>query len=572
MNHNYRRREPSWTESSESDSDDSVNQVERQAIINAYRPRAWRGPILQAYESEITDSRILWGHCILAYMFDIRVFSVNYLQTLVRREWHSTGAIQVVGRQGKLYTIFVENEADRDRIVQRGPYAFQGAFFAVDWWRTNSVLRQILPDRVPVWLHLLDLPLEYQVPSIAQRMVSLAGEVIELDWMNVLPRNIRYMRVRIWIDPHKPLVSGTMLQMDDGRLTKITFSYERVCKICLNCGIIGHTTPHCPYDNMDIERMLNELMSKIERRRGTPIFYDTQEVRFTDNIMAYHRRVNRHTTRMTFSRMNDDDQVVPDQELRNHFIPVPMEQPDDDDFHISDVQIPQDSEDSDRPQQFHNHAFSPPPFEVHSAPTRSVMLVEEYCEWRDLVTGRNLLPMDFGTPNPDIAESSQMGALRAAAFTNQVPSSVINTPASDREVIPPLDVSFNVSTNNSLISEVAPDLNAPAALIPTDRTGTLQDIITVHARPVPPTLDEWLLCREKLDENNPIHLQLSAADDIHASSPLSPLLLTTGVNTPLQPTTVVSPQPEPLPHLNQPLNPPLSPTTELLPTSSQPLI
>ncbi|OMO50603.1 Endonuclease/exonuclease/phosphatase [Corchorus olitorius] len=441
-------------------------------------------------------------------MFDIRVFSVSYLQNLVRREWRSTGAIQVVGRQGKLYTIFVENEADRNKIFQQGPYAFQGAFFVVDWWRTNSVLRQIVPDQVPLWLQLWDLPLEYQVPSIAQRMASLAGEVIDIDWMNVIPRNIRYMRVRIWIDPHKPLVSGTMLQMDDGRLTKITFSYERVCKICLKCGIIGHTTPHCPHDNMDIERVLNEQMRKIERRRGLHIFYDTQE-------------------------------------------------------------IPSNSDDFDRPKQFRHHDFSPLPFEVPSAPTRSTMLVEEHGDWRDLDTRRNLFPMDFGLPNPDIAESSQMGALRTTTFTNQTPFSVTNTLATDREVIPPLDVSFNVPINNPLISEVAPDLNVLAALLPTDRTGTLQDIITVHARHVPATLDEWLLCREQLDENNP-DLKLTATDGINGSSSF-PQVPTTRV--PQQPPpTIVSPQhSESLLHLDQTLTPSLSLNTEPPPTSFQPL-
>ncbi|OMO51915.1 hypothetical protein CCACVL1_29507 [Corchorus capsularis] len=399
MNHNFHRPEPTWTKSSESDSDDNANQAETQAIVNAYRPRAWRGPILQAYEAEITDSRILWGHCILAYMFDIWVFPVSYLQSLVRREWRSTGAIQVIGHQG--------------------------AFFTVDWWRTNSVLRHILPDRVPVWLQLLDLPLEYQVPSIAQRMASLAGEVIEVDWMNIIRRNIRFMRMR-----------------------------------------------------------------KIERRIGLPIFYDTQEVHFTNNIMAFHRRVKRHTTRMTFSRMNDGDQ--------------------------------KDSDDFDRSQQFRHHKFSPLPFEVPYAPTRSTILAEEHCEWRDLVTGRNLLPMDFGLLNPDIAE-------------------------------------------------MAPDLNVPVALLPTDRTGTLQDIITVHARPVPPTLDEWLLCREQLDANNPTLLKSTAPDDINGSFSFSQVLQTTGVTQQPQPTTAFSPQPEPLHHIDQTLTPHLLLNTEPLPTSSQPL-
>ncbi|OMO54597.1 hypothetical protein COLO4_36397 [Corchorus olitorius] len=144
MSSNFRRREPSWTKSSESDfSDENSDPALSRAIANAYRPRAWRGPIFPVYQEELTEGRILWRHCVLAYMFDIRVFSVNYLQSLIRREWRSTGAIQVVGCQGKFYIIFVENEADRDKIVRRGPYAFKGLFLQLIGG-TQTLLSEIL--------------------------------------------------------------------------------------------------------------------------------------------------------------------------------------------------------------------------------------------------------------------------------------------------------------------------------------------------------------------------------------------------------------------------------------------
>ncbi|OMO98855.1 Endonuclease/exonuclease/phosphatase [Corchorus olitorius] len=451
MSSNFRRREPSWTESSESDfSNENSDQTLSRAIANAYRPRAWRGPIFPVHQEELTEGRILWRHCVLAYMFDIRVFSVNYLQSLIRREWRSTGAIQVVGRQGKLYIIFVENEADRDKIVRRGLYAFQGAFFAVDWWHTNSPFRDIVPARVPVWLQIWDLPLEYQVPSIATRMASLAGE----------------------------------------------------------------------HDNMDIGRMLNEQMRQIERRRGFPTFYDTQEVHFTNRIMAFHRRVDRHTTRMTFTRMADDDQVVPEQELQNHYIPVPAEPSDDEDFHISDVPIPDNSEDSDRPQRFRHHDLPLFPNEFPPAPTSSTILTDENHAWWELVTGRRIMSMDASLPSSDRAESSRMAELRAQAQNHlQIPSALSNpmevqnfssfafvSPATNEvsmTVTPDLNVEpLAENTNPFEIGHVSLDNTVNLEIPPAPHYGTLQDIISLHIRPIPPTLDEWIQTREGIDANH----------------------------------------------------------------------
>ncbi|OMO96921.1 hypothetical protein CCACVL1_04741 [Corchorus capsularis] len=227
--------------------------------------------LLSLNPEEISSNRFFWSHYIIGYLLDFRIFSVRHLQYLISREWRANEVVSVIGRQGSIYTIFVEDDDDRDRIIRRGPYAFEGAFFPVDYWPTNSIIRTIRPERVPIWVQLWDLPQEYQVISIAQRLASLAREVIEVDWMNIIPWNIRYMRVHIWIDPFKPRISGFMLQLDDGRLVKIIYKYERACKVCLNWGIIGHTTPHCPYDNMETERMLNEQMANIQERRGKRI-------------------------------------------------------------------------------------------------------------------------------------------------------------------------------------------------------------------------------------------------------------------------------------------------------------
>ena len=42
------------------------------------------------------------------------------------------------------------------------------------------------------------------------------GVVTQVDWNEVMPRNLRFMRVRAWIDPHAPLIAGGILRQDDG--------------------------------------------------------------------------------------------------------------------------------------------------------------------------------------------------------------------------------------------------------------------------------------------------------------------------------------------------------------------
>ncbi|OMO68219.1 Zinc knuckle CX2CX4HX4C [Corchorus olitorius] len=151
-----------------------------------------------------------------------------------------------------------------------------------------------------IWLHLCGLSFEYQLPSIARRLARHAGEVLMVDWANRRPRNIRFMRVRVRIDPWKPLVAGCILKRTNGFISWVEFQYETIKKYCLNCGIIGHTYPICPHTNAEIETMLNAHAATSSKNYGTSEVYDLQHNLYSNRIRAYAHRRSRGTSRITY--------------------------------------------------------------------------------------------------------------------------------------------------------------------------------------------------------------------------------------------------------------------------------
>ena len=77
-------------------------------------------------------------------------------------------------------------------------------------------------------------------------MAQIIRDVSLVDWDSVIPRNIRFMKVRVWFNLNQPLFAGCMIRKDDRVLSWIEFRYEKVFKICRKCSIVGHTTPHYP--------------------------------------------------------------------------------------------------------------------------------------------------------------------------------------------------------------------------------------------------------------------------------------------------------------------------------------
>lgn len=82
------------------------------------------------------------------------------------------------------------------------------------------------------------IPLEHQYPKLGERMGQLMERV---DWEDKLPRNIRFMRIKVRIDPWLLVIAGFMLRLDDGFRVWIQCRYERVHKLCIRCGLIRHS-------------------------------------------------------------------------------------------------------------------------------------------------------------------------------------------------------------------------------------------------------------------------------------------------------------------------------------------
>ena len=283
-----------WTESSGSDvsadpfADDS--DLDSQSSDELEAPFARHGPLLEADPESIHMQRLFWSQCTLGFVLDYRKFSIAYLQHLIRSAWHLRGAMTVMGRDSFYYVIHFESMEDLKYMCSEGPWSLDGVLLVLEKWRPNLVISKLHLNFVSIWVQLHGLPLEYQYPELAERMGHMIGSFEKIDWEDRLLRNIRFLRIKVRLNPWMPVVSGFMLRLDDATETWVQCRYERVHKLCTKCGLIGHTRSQCSESIDEVERMLICQRQRIQRLHQVPYAYDSLEPHFHNELRAYFNK------------------------------------------------------------------------------------------------------------------------------------------------------------------------------------------------------------------------------------------------------------------------------------------
>jgi hypothetical protein len=245
MNNNVQESEFGWTNSSDSDqsAEDYDGDLDMDAsskdALDLHALLARHGPILRANHANVAIQREYWNNCAIAYLLNYRKFSVRHLQHIIDTAWRVRGNVTVVGRDSYYFILHFDVPNDLVYICEEGLWAVEGALLILERWRANLVLHGLQLNFVSLWVQLHGLQLEYQYPNLAIQMGHMLGVYERIDWDAHIPRNIRFMRIRVRMNPWLPLIAGFMLRLDDGSRVWIQCRYERIHKVCTKCGMIG---------------------------------------------------------------------------------------------------------------------------------------------------------------------------------------------------------------------------------------------------------------------------------------------------------------------------------------------
>lgn len=159
------------------------------------------------------------------------------------------------------------------------------------------------------------------------------------------------VRVKVTIDPTKPVPTGAFITSHNERARWIPCMPERVFCLCQQCGVIGHTANVCFKDRDQIMTTVHAQQQEIIDKLGVPIAIQPSFPMFLCPPMVTETKEFRSTTKMDFiSEFPEIVFLVSDTKtLANPPNIVTADLPDDNDDNDNDGNDPHDHMDHDGP-------------------------------------------------------------------------------------------------------------------------------------------------------------------------------------------------------------------------------
>ncbi|XP_042002777.1 uncharacterized protein LOC121751967 [Salvia splendens] len=192
-------------------------------------------------EPDITPVPRGWDACLLG-RFTGRYPGKEAIFDLMRRWKHKSRV--TFHRKGWLCFQFGSEEA-MEKIRQQGPFDIFGIPLVL-----QPMPKKFDPDMepevmVPIWLRLVDLPLELWNLTAVSKIASCFGTPLSTDFSTLRRESLDGPRIKVIIDTARRPKESLTIQLPNGDFVEQKVEYEFFPKFCNACKMYGHFADEC---------------------------------------------------------------------------------------------------------------------------------------------------------------------------------------------------------------------------------------------------------------------------------------------------------------------------------------
>ncbi|GKA27785.1 RNA-directed DNA polymerase, eukaryota, reverse transcriptase zinc-binding domain protein [Tanacetum coccineum] len=209
-------------------------------------------------EELVKEGSEKWKNTVCGYFVGCRM-NVNELKYNIRRMWGKHGLKDiVVDADGICYFKF-KHEEGRNFVIDQSPWLVNGKPLLVQKWDPETDFVKESPCKIPVWIRLLNVPLEAWNVNGISAISSRLGRPIKIDQITAKmckegSGRLGFARVLVEINAEKPFLDSVEINYVDGeknvkksKWVKVEYSWKP--NRCSHCSVFGHLTQNCRVKN-----------------------------------------------------------------------------------------------------------------------------------------------------------------------------------------------------------------------------------------------------------------------------------------------------------------------------------
>ena len=109
----------------------------------------------------------------------------------------------------------LSSQAESEAVLEVGPWHFAGQPIILRSWQPGLHLDKEAPSKVPIWVNIHNIPMEYWTPEGLSHIASIIGKPLHVDKLTAVGRRITYARVCIEVDASYELLKNLVIEVED---------------------------------------------------------------------------------------------------------------------------------------------------------------------------------------------------------------------------------------------------------------------------------------------------------------------------------------------------------------------
>ncbi|KAK2424372.1 nucleic acid binding / zinc ion binding protein [Trifolium repens] len=195
-------------------------------------------------ESEINEGINACNHSIIGKIITDKPIHVSSIQNGLDSIWGAPPGLKIQELGGKILQFFMNDLADKDRILLGNPWIFRNSWLVVKPWDRKTEVHTIDFDHVPIWIQLWGLHPHCKTKQMGESIGALMGKVEAAEYYEYPGKKV-IIKIKVAINIHNPILSGIHVGNPIDDTCWVDYRYEKLPQVCFNCGMIGHMDKLC---------------------------------------------------------------------------------------------------------------------------------------------------------------------------------------------------------------------------------------------------------------------------------------------------------------------------------------